>query len=874
MKFSGRIFLIFIIAAGISQAQREEIPLGFEEKPNIYNSYIPYYNVRSPQIALALSGGGARGLAQIGVLKVFEKNGIPISGIVGTSMGAIIGGLYAIGYSAGDLDSLAHQIAWNEIIRDTPPRRQLFLAEKEERSRYLFQLRFQGFSIDIQSALTSGIQFNQLLSALVSKAPYPVSRDFDRLVIPFRAVTTDLLSGKKVVLSSGSLIEALRASMAIPLLFTPVKTEDAWLVDGGLVQNLPVDDARQLQCDLVIAVDTSAKLRSTEYLNAPWEVADQATTIMAQESIHIQLQKADIGIQPQLENLSNTDFSKIDAFIEAGEAAAENAIPRIEQLLSQWNPQIPEQSYYIESIVVSGCRYRSPDDYLKRLGLNIHREISVQEIQKAAQQLYESRLLSSIRAFYNRNGNVLSIELEETPFIRDIQISGNKEFPDSLLFSMIETRPNQYIDIDLGRKDLRRLQAFYQQSGFSLAHIHPTITQNRTLNIHIDEGRIESIWIRGHQISKPFVIRREIEIKQGELFNIDKLNQSIQNIYSTGYFEDVRFEVVPLEENYRLIIHVTEYQYSLVRLGLRYDLERQSRGFLEIVHDNIWGIGGEGTLTGLFGPKDSQIKAILRADRLYTSYLTSKLEFGIDQSAYNHYVNYQRRGEYTLSRIYGIFGAGRQMQRLGALSIELRSELFKVEPDPSLTVKPDKKFIQTICIRSEVDTRDRVPFPNRGKYHRLEYETSAKFLGSEVDFLRLSSWMESVYPVSRWLVFHPRFFWGTSGLATPFPKQFRMGGMDNFMGLPDDIWIGKRSLLLSSALRWRLPCKEWAEAYLSIRYDFGGIWEKYAKINQDDFKHGIGAILSVNTLLGPLHLGAGRVSDGHYQYYFSYGYTF
>jgi len=874
MKFFMRTCFLSLLFLGFIQAKSMKIPLGIEDHAINNESFIPYHRIKYPKIALALSGGGARGLAQIGVLKVFERHGLHIDGIAGTSMGAIIGGLYAIGYTAQELDSLARQIVWDEIIRDAPPRQQLFLAEKAEQLRHLFLLRFQGFSPDIQSAFTSGIKLNQLLSELIWKARYPVSRNFNNLVIPFRAVSTDLLTGQKVVFSEGSLIEALRASMAIPLLFTPVKKDNAWLVDGGLVQNLPVDDACELQCDLVVALDTSSKLRTIDYLKAPWEVADQVTTIMSQESIQAQYKKADVGIQPQLESLSNTDYSKIDDFIKAGEQAAEAKIPIINQLLSNWDSGIQKTLYSVKAITVTGCHHQSADDYLKKLNLDIQDSISTQDIQWAVQKLYQSGLLTNIQSYYDTSRHVLHFHMSETPWIERIEISGNHEYPDSLLLSLMGTHPYQRIQIQQGQNDIRKLLAHYHQAGYTLIRLQSTSVKDNTLHIELDEGRISDLLICGNQTTKPFVIQRELTIHPGELFNIAAVNQSIQNIYSTGYFKDVRFEVIQMKTGYRLIFYVTEHQYSLARFGLRYDLERRSKGFIEMVQDNIWGIGAEGIITGLLGKKDEQLAARLRADRLYTTYLTSRLEIGYNRSTYAYYHNHQSQGTYTLRQLYGTFGVGRQMQRLGTVSIEIHSDIFNIEADSNIAVTPDKKFIQTVCIRSEVDTRDRMPFPNRGKYHHFEYETSSRFLGSDIDFIKLYSWLESYYKIHKTFVFHPRFFWGTSGLSTPFPKQFRMGGLNSFIGLPTDAWIGKRCLLLSNTLRYHLPTRKFVTSYLSIRYDFGGIWEKYAKINEDDFKHGIGIILSINTIMGPLHLAAGFMNDGQDQYYLSFGHSF
>ena len=139
--------------------------------------------------------------------------------------------------------------------------------------------------------------------------------------------------------------------------------------------------------------------------------------------------------------------------------------------------------------------------------------------------------------------------------------------------------------------------------------------------------------------------------------------------------------------------------------------------------------------------------------------------------------------------------------------------------------------------------------------------------------MSITSLMESYYSLSHNLLFHPRVIWGTTGHGTPFFKQYRMGGLNSFIGLPENAYIGKRQFLLSGEIRYSLPLG-FIDSFLSVRYDFGGIWDSYAKINQEDFKHGIGLICSIRTAFGPFILAAGRMSDGYSQAYLSLGHLF
>src|SRR5215471_8866063 len=209
--------------------------------------------LKRPTVGLALSGGGALGLAHIGVLRYFEEHRIPVDAVAGTSMGGILGGLYATGHSAADLEGIVERANWNDLLRTTPRFEDRPAAEKQEWNRvtglYAIPLR-AGF--ELPSGINSGQPLVRLLSG--ETAAYWDVQDFDTLPIPFRCVTVDLSTGEEVVLRDGHLVEALRATMAIPGIFTPVDWKGRILADGGLVNNLPTDVAKQMGVDVVVGV--------------------------------------------------------------------------------------------------------------------------------------------------------------------------------------------------------------------------------------------------------------------------------------------------------------------------------------------------------------------------------------------------------------------------------------------------------------------------------------------------------------------------------------------------------------------------------------------------------------------------------------------
>jgi len=215
---------------------------------------------RPLKVGLALSGGGARGASHVGVLKVLEREHIPIDYIAGTSFGALVGGFYALGYSAAEIEQIFFGQDWNEIFSDAPERRLEPLFERKN-ARYQVNLSFRGWIPDLPTGLWEGQRLRETLNELTTKQMLAAQYDFDKLPIPFRAVATNLIDGKAYIFQRGRMSEALRASIAIPMLFTPVEKDGMLLADGGLLNNLPTNIVRNMGADIVIAVN----LKFAEY---------------------------------------------------------------------------------------------------------------------------------------------------------------------------------------------------------------------------------------------------------------------------------------------------------------------------------------------------------------------------------------------------------------------------------------------------------------------------------------------------------------------------------------------------------------------------------------------------------------------------------
>jgi NTE family protein len=287
-------------------------------------SQAPLPDGQRPKICLVLSGGGARGAAHVGVLKVLEELRVPIDCITGTSMGSIVGGAYASGIPIGDMEATLGSMSKRLLFKDLPPREERATRLKRDDATNLApaEIGLRDGDVLLPKGLVSGVQLESVLRRMSKVRGF---HRFDDLPIPFRAVATDLVTGKPVVLSQGELAGAMRASMSVPGAIAPVRLEDRLLVDGGLTDNLPVGVARAMGADIVIAVNLGTPLLKADQLTSVLGVTDQMVSILTEQNVQASLaslKPTDILIRPQLGDFSAADFDHLPETVPIGEAAA------------------------------------------------------------------------------------------------------------------------------------------------------------------------------------------------------------------------------------------------------------------------------------------------------------------------------------------------------------------------------------------------------------------------------------------------------------------------------------------------------------------------------------------------------------------------
>ncbi len=379
-----------------------------------------------PRIGLALSGGGARGAAHIGVLKVLEERRVPVDFIAGTSMGALVGGLYASGMSASELERVIAEVDWAEAFADKIPREDRSFRRKRDDDLYLVRNKpgIRGRALLFPPGLIDGQRIDLLLKR--HTLPVVTVHDFDDLSIPYRAVAADVVTGEEVVLERGDLALAMRASMAIPAVFAPREIDGRLLVDGGISENMPIDVVRRMGADVIIAVDISTPPAGRDRLGSVLEITSQLTTLLSEQNKVKQLATLtdrDIFIRPDLGSITTASFDRAVEAVPIGARAAEAVLGELEPLsLSaeaydahrSARPRPADPTLIDEVRIVNHSRI-ADDVIATRLGARAGAPLDVDALETALDQIFGLELFESVYYDITReqDRNILTVTARE-----------------------------------------------------------------------------------------------------------------------------------------------------------------------------------------------------------------------------------------------------------------------------------------------------------------------------------------------------------------------------------------------------------------------------------------------------------------------------
>ncbi len=379
--------------------------VGLLKLPTVFAQSLSSYEEERPKVAVVLAGGGAKGAAHIGVLKALEEMQIPVDYITGTSMGAYVGGLYATGMSADEIESFIYSIDWYSGYRDRVDRSQRRVRDKEAEDRY--QLRTDiGLRFGEVHAPRGFVQGQNMLRILrETTGNLNEFQSFDDLAIPYRSVATDIVELQEVVLDKGQLVDAMMASMSVPGALPPYELNGRMLVDGGVVNNMPVDIARAMGADIVIAVDISTDYKQKEDFTSMLVVADQLSNYLVRRSTQQQAESLggqDVYLRPDVGQMETTEFAKMPDAYEAGYKATYQMKEKLQALRlngSQYQHYIDAKQQArkmlnygdqtrVDQIVVINNTHYSDGLLTRRLDLDTGRVLKTDEIEAAIENLY------------------------------------------------------------------------------------------------------------------------------------------------------------------------------------------------------------------------------------------------------------------------------------------------------------------------------------------------------------------------------------------------------------------------------------------------------------------------------------------------------
>lgn len=351
-----------------------------------------------PKIGLALSGGGAKGLAHIGLLQAIDSVGLEVEYVTGTSMGAIVGGLYAVGYSGKEIEEIAYRMNWDRILSNKSSYDLLILPKKNNAGKYLEIPLIDGKLSFRRGALESNelwLTLNELFF------PYLTTTEFDKFKREFRCIAADIETGDAVVLKDGNIVKALRASMAIPVAFTPVEIDGTTLIDGGIAMNFPVSEVKDMGADFIIGSSVSSPLKESEELDNPMQMITQLAFYKEKKDFDQQIKSTDIYVDYPIEKYSTASFSSSDEIIRLGIERGKEIYPELKKikdsldvLYGKEEPPVYEQKntnkLFVSSFTTTGISDEETDFYMSSMKFKDNKSYSSEDFSSRIRKIFGS----------------------------------------------------------------------------------------------------------------------------------------------------------------------------------------------------------------------------------------------------------------------------------------------------------------------------------------------------------------------------------------------------------------------------------------------------------------------------------------------------
>ncbi len=752
-----------------------------------------------PKVGLVLSGGGARGFAHIGTLALIDSLNIPIDYIAGTSMGGIMGALYSIGYDAVEIERLIRTLEWEQLFSDDPPRELVPYYERKNDGR--FQLEFE--IKDGRPVAPTGLISGQKILLRLAELTYAYENveHFDQLPIPYRCVTQDLLTGNEVVLESGSLSKAIRATMSIPSLFDPVEWGDSLLIDGGLLNNVPTNIVKEMGADIVITCNVGRSIRSKDELNTILEILEQTLFISEYAREEQNLPLSDLIIVPEIKELNAADFSSknIDAIIQSGKNAAD---------------------------------------------LN----------RKNMEDLAAHHHLADIKSEF---------AVKDTPSrLHGVKLTGNTSLPFKYLYELVGLTPGDSVDSEMIEERLRLMRSSERIKDVEYSARMNSST-DVTLSFHITENQLPTIsglMIKGNRQLPYTYIYQLLDIHKGDVFDPELIAKRITQLYSLGVFKNIHYEIQPIDsQQIKLIIIVEERATDLMRVGARYDDYFNLVGIVGIKHEHLLipGLRLEGQYQ-FAGRNQYETRLLYPINfRGFIAYPLLRINFQNEPRAiYELYGN--QFAVYRDRRREVGFGMGMHPWRNMVVEADFRFEENDVRPEVGLASLPRwKDQFGSFNVLVRIDDLDDVLIPTTGNLIDVHFEGSTSLLPGDGKYTKLEITWDSYHQKSSRENLRLRGRFGLlEGDDALVYKGFYSMGPHDFMGLDYYELAWKRMLQLRVDFRSKIA-EDW---YVKLIYNIAPNpeWddEHLYPFNVKAI-NGFGISLLLNSLIGPIEVSTG-----------------
>lgn len=775
--------------------------------------------------ALVLSGGGSRGMAQIGVLRALEEAGLEPDLVVGTSMGAIVAALHAAGHTAERIEQFARGVDWHTIFANSAERGKLLVSQKEEPVDYLVELRFEeNLKPSLPSGISHGQQIHNYLLDLLAPAQFHARGDFDSLHTPLRVVATDILTGRSVVIRRGNIITALRASSGIPLAFSPVVLDSMLLMDGGLTANIPVDPALREGCTYVAAVNVTSPLWVQGDLDNPVRLMDQVIAIGIAARKEEEERKADIVIRPRLDGMLNTDFSRIDTAIARGYRAGCEAAPLIAAALEQSRtpaPAVAQDAAALPTLVLMEDSGAVADAFRQALA-----SVATDSSARVSQAQIDSvlRLMRTEHRYPYCRIDRLHVE-DSTTFISldpgviaDVQVHGNERTNGRMIEAAIGIEPGGV----LRTHTLSVVVSTLYATG--LFH---------TVNAEFDTANVVHIVVEEKDYLRARLGLRFDEFLLGEGY----IEPAYENLFGLG------------------ISCALHLQYGLRREKYALDLSGNH-------------------LISPWWANSIRFQAYIARESIIQR---EEVADTTDTTGTRYFVTYN---EQSLRKAGLLLLIGTEIGKTAMISGGIRLERFEsFQTDRGVFTDglgPFKRM-RYLMARLTIDDLDRYPFPRKGHRHFIGIGGAHDQLSETESFLKIDGGFSYYATFGKRHTILPSVRLGWSSHALPIVEKFYLGGVIpqeryrligvynyvSFMGMQPRALTGDILAVIRLGYRLRIASK----LFLSALVDWGYAWQEpefdftadCLERSVESAPLGIGLGLAYNSPLGPIHFTWGRL---------------